>query len=149
MDIVATVLVIQDLAVSGHENRDGIREQNHPRGNFTSSTIKVLMSNTDILQLNCIHQVMQRDVCVTSPQPRKQGRHQSAESDDRIATEGTKEQIEPDNIRLQLLNRPQDANHSHRIIERPATHDIEALRFNVIVGKLVGQHREVQKWIPL
>jgi len=100
MDIVATVLVIQDLSVSRHQNRDRIREQNHPRRNFTSSAVKVLVSNTDILQLNRIHQVMKRNVRITSPQTCKQGCHQSAESDDRIATEGTKEQIEPNNIRF-------------------------------------------------
>ncbi len=39
MNIVAAVLIIQDLAVSRHENRHRVRQQKHPRSHRTSKSI--------------------------------------------------------------------------------------------------------------
>src|SRR5690349_14073783 len=107
------------------------------------------MSNTHILQLDSIHEMVERDMRIPSTESRKKRSHQTTKGDCWVATESTKEQVEPDNIRLLLPNRLQDAKHRQRIVERPATHDVEAVGLDVFLRKLVGQHRQIQKWIPL
>ena len=39
VDVVAAVLVVQDLAIAGHQHRDRIREQQHSRGDSPRKTI--------------------------------------------------------------------------------------------------------------
>jgi hypothetical protein len=39
VDIIAAILVVQDLAIAGHQHRDGIREQQHSRGNGPGKAI--------------------------------------------------------------------------------------------------------------
>lgn len=39
MDVVSSVLIVQDLAISRHEHRDGIREQQHSRSHCARQTI--------------------------------------------------------------------------------------------------------------
>jgi hypothetical protein len=104
MNIVTTVFVIQDLAVSGHQHRDGIRQEKHSRGYRARYAIQALMTHAHILELNCVHQVVQGHVRVPPRQSRKQRRHEAAERDRWISAERAEQQIEPDHIGLQLPN---------------------------------------------
>ena len=101
--IVSPVFVVQDLAVAGHQHRNRIRQQKHPRRDGACDSIKPLVANPDVLQFDGVHQVMQCDVRITSAQAREQRRHQSAERHQGIAAERTEEQIEPDDVRLQSV----------------------------------------------
>jgi hypothetical protein len=64
MNIVTPVLVIQYLAVSRHENRDGVGEQKHPGGYGARKAVKPLMLYTGVFEFNSIHQVVQSNVGV-------------------------------------------------------------------------------------
>jgi hypothetical protein len=68
MYVVAAVLVIQNFAVPGHQNRNRIRKQKHPGRDRTSNAIKTFMAHASVLQFHCIHQMMQCDVRVTAAQ---------------------------------------------------------------------------------
>jgi hypothetical protein len=61
--------------------------------------------------------MMQRDMGVAPIQPRKKRCHQSRESNQRIAPERAKQQIEPDYIRFQVAYRLDDPAHAPQIIE--------------------------------
>jgi hypothetical protein len=64
MNIVAPVLVIQDLAISGHENRDGVGEKEHPGCKGARETVKPLVLHAGIFEFHRIHQVVQSHVRV-------------------------------------------------------------------------------------
>jgi hypothetical protein len=71
MDIISSVLIIQDLAISGHKNRDGVGEKKHPRRHRTRESIEALVTDASILEFNGIHEVMQSHMGVSSPQARE------------------------------------------------------------------------------
>ena len=64
--IVAAIFVIQYLAVAGHQHRNRIGKQEHSRGESTGPPVKPLVANSDILQFYRVHQVMQRNVRVST-----------------------------------------------------------------------------------
>jgi hypothetical protein len=98
MNIVAAVSIVQDLAISGHQNGDGVRKQNHPRCHSTSETVQAFVAHACILQYDGIHEMVQSHMGVSSTQACEQGRHEAAESYEWISTEGAEQQIEPDHI---------------------------------------------------
>src|SRR5262249_27367976 len=104
MHVVTSVFVVEDLSISRHQDRDRIPQQDHACGDGSGGTIKPLVANTRILEVNGIHQVVQGDVRVTSAEARKQRRHQAAESDQGAAPECTEQKIEPNDIGLQSLD---------------------------------------------
>ena len=66
MDIIPPVLVIQDLAISRHKNRNGIGEQKHPCGHRTREPIEALVTDASIFEFNRVHEVMQSHMGVPS-----------------------------------------------------------------------------------
>jgi hypothetical protein len=48
VDIVAAIFVVQDLAITGHQHRDGIREQEHARGHRPGHAIQAFVPNADV-----------------------------------------------------------------------------------------------------
>jgi hypothetical protein len=92
---------------------------------------------------------MERNVGVAAAEPGEQWGHETAERNHRIATEGAEEQIEPNYVRLQLPDGLQQPKYSQRIVERPATDDVESVTFNVTLRKIVRQDCQVEKWILL
>jgi hypothetical protein len=66
MNIVAAVFIIQDLAISRHQNGDGVGQQNHPRGHGTSEAVEPFMAHTYILQFDGIHEMVQSHMRVSS-----------------------------------------------------------------------------------
>jgi hypothetical protein len=84
------------------------------------------VTNTGILQLYRVHQMMKSHVGIAATQTREQGRHQSRESDHWVAAECAEQEIEPDYIRLEPMQRLQETKNTARIVERPAAQDAEA-----------------------
>ena len=100
MNIVAPVFIIQDLAISRHQNGDGVRKQNHPRCHSASEAVQAFMAHACILQFDRVHEMVQCHVRVSSTQPCEQGRHEAAEGYEWVSTKGAEQQIEPDHIGL-------------------------------------------------
>jgi len=117
MHVVSPVLVVQDLSITRHEHRDRIRQKQHSRGDSARVAIHPFVSNARILQFYCIHQMMQSYVCVTATQSRKQRSHESAKSYEGVTAKCTEEEIEPDDIRLQTLQRRDEAKHARWMVE--------------------------------
>ncbi len=117
MHVVAAIFFRQNFAIPRHEHRHGIRQQQNSRGHRARPTISSREANSRVLQIDGIHQVMQRDMGVAAIQPCEKRRHQSKESNQRIAPERAEQQIEPDDIRLQFADRLNDAAHTAGIIE--------------------------------
>ena len=149
VDVVASVLVIQNFAIARHQNRDRIGEQKHSRGNRACKPVEPLIPNADILQFHRVHQVMQGHVRIASAQARQQRRHQSAESHQRIAAKCAEQQVEPDHIRLHALHGPHQAHDASYVIEGPATYNRKSLRLDVPLREFVGKHRKTEKRIAL
>jgi hypothetical protein len=76
--------------------------------------------------------VVQGNVGVPSAQTREQRGHEASESYDGIAPERAKEQIEPNHVRLEPIDRPQQAEQTARVIERPAAEDRKSLGLNML-----------------
>ena len=129
--IVAAVLIIQDLAVPGHKHGNGIREQEHSRGDRARNAIQPFMTNADILQLNRIHQMMQRYVRVAAAQSREQRSHEAGKSHQWLASKGAEKKVEPHDVRLQLMQGLEEAVDAAWIIERPTAQDRKPLGFDV------------------
>ena len=66
VNVVAAILVIQYLAVAGHQHRNRVGKQEHSSGEGTGQPVKPLVANSNILQFYCVHQVMQRDVRIST-----------------------------------------------------------------------------------
>jgi hypothetical protein len=60
---------------------------------------------------------MQRDMRITTAQPRKEWRHQSTERNQRITPKCTEEKIEPDHVWLQPPQRFDDAVNAGWIVK--------------------------------
>src|SRR5580765_317431 len=97
MHIISSVLVIQDLAIARHQNRNRVGQQEHARCDGTGGTIKALMSDPCIFQFNRIHQ--------------------TAESNERIPTKRTEEQIEPNHVGLEASYRTNQSEDGRRIVK--------------------------------
>ena len=149
VDIVPSVLVLQDLAIAGHQNGDRVGQQQHSRGDSARQAIEPLVTNAGILQFDRIHQVMKSNVRIAAAQAREQGRHQSGESYNWIAAECAKEQIEPDHIRLEPMQGLQKAEHAARIVKRPAALNAESRLLDMIGWEFVGQNGKTKERITL
>ena len=73
------------------------------------SAIQPRKANAGILQIDVVHQVMQRDVRVVSAEPRDCRLRQAQESRHRLVAEGRKQQVEPHHIRLDVVDGLQSA----------------------------------------
>ena len=82
-------------------------------------------------------------------QAREQRSHEAGESDDGIPSEGAEEQIEPDHVWLEPIDRFQEAEKAAGIVEGPAAQDVEALGLNMPLGEFVGQNGKAEKRIAL
>ena len=149
MNVVPSVFVIQDFAITGHQNRDGIGEQKHSRGNRAREPVQPFIANADVFQFHRVHQVMQGHVGIASTQARQQRRHQSAESHQRIATKCAEQQVEPNHVWLHALHGPHQAHDASYVIEGPATYNRKSLRLDVPLWEFVGEHGETEKRITL
>lgn len=132
VNVVSPVLVVEDFAIAGHENRDRVRQQQHTRSQSSRQPVGQFIANSSVPQVNGIHQMMQRNVGVAATQAREQRRHETAKGHQRISAECTEEQIEPDNVRFETLQCLDQIECICRIVERPAAENGKALRLNEI-----------------
>jgi hypothetical protein len=121
VNIVAAILVIQNLSIAWHQHRNRVGKQKHAGRDGSREAIKVLVANSYVLQLHRIHQVMKCDVRVAATQASEKGRHQTAERNERIPAERAEQQVEPHDVGLQPAQGFQQPIRTRRIIERPAT----------------------------
>ncbi len=149
VDIVAAVFVEQNFAIPGHEHRDGIRKQQHSRGERAGHAISARKTYSGVLQVDGIHQMVQRHVGIATAQAGKEWSHQSGERNQWIAAEGAEQQVEPDHVGLQLPERAQQPDGTCGVIERPAALDREAIQFRLNRGHLIGKDRKAQERIAL
>jgi len=75
------------------------------------------VTNTGILQIYGIHQVVQGDMGIAAGEACEQGSEQPGECDERIASKCAEEQIEPYNVRLEPSNGAQKSNRAEWVIE--------------------------------
>lgn len=98
--VVAPILVIQDFSIARHQHRNRIGKQKHARSDRSCEAIKLLVTNSDILQFHRVHQVMKCDMRIAATEASQQGGHQSPERDQRIPAEGAEQQVEPHHVGL-------------------------------------------------
>jgi len=110
MDVVATVFFVQDLAISWHEDGNGIRQEKHLRGHRSRQTVSARIADTGVFQIHGVHQMMQGNVSVAAGEAGKNRREESGKGNQGIAAEGTEEQIKPNHVRLEFADRVQDVN---------------------------------------
>ena len=55
MDVVPSVLVIQDLPIGGHQDGNGVREQKHARRDRARDAIRALVSHSNVFQVHGVH----------------------------------------------------------------------------------------------
>jgi hypothetical protein len=105
------------------------------------------MLDAGIFEVDGIHQVMQRDMRVATRQTSEKRSEQARECDQRIPAEGAEEQVEPNDIGLELIDRTENSNRAGRIVEGPAAEDGKALEFGLRRSGFVGKDGEAEKWI--
>jgi hypothetical protein len=149
MNIVTAIFIIQDLAISGHENGHGIRKQKHPRGHRTSEAIQTFMAHSCVFQFDRIHEVMQGHMCISSTQARKQRRHEPAESDEWVPAKGAKQQIKPDDVGLQAPNSSDQPIDRGWVVERPAPQYRKAVPLLKSCRKFIRKHSQAKERISL
>jgi hypothetical protein len=105
--------------------------------------------NSDVFEFYRIHQMMQRNVGIAATQAGEQRCHQARKSYERLTSERAEEQIEPDNIRFDSVQRLQQAEEATRIVKGPAAQDSKSLGLGMLLLHFVGQNSEAEKWIAL
>jgi hypothetical protein len=121
MHIFATIFFVENLAVARHQNRYRIRQEKHSGSDCPCEAIGARMTHACVLQIDGVHQMMERYVGVAPSQAREQGCQQSKKGIDRIAAESAKKQVEPYYVGLQLVQSLKNMVNACRIVERPAT----------------------------
>lgn len=81
MHIVAAILVAEKCTVPRHEHRNGIGKQKHPGGDGACGAVGAREANACVLEIDSIHQVVQRDVSVAAAKTGQQRRHEPGKRD--------------------------------------------------------------------
>jgi hypothetical protein len=147
MNVIAAIFFVQNLAVPGHEHRDGVRQQEHFRRQRSGEAVGTGMLHAGIFQIHRIHEVVQGDVGVTTAQTREQGSSQAKKGVQGIAPEGAEEEVKPHNIRFQLIHRCENSSGTAGIVERPATLHGESLQLRLMWGYLIRKNIQAEKRI--
>jgi len=147
--VVASVLVVENLAISGHEHGNGIGQQQHARGHRTRCFIEPGMTNTGIFEIDGVHEVMQGDVGIAPAEAREERRGESAKGNDGIAPESAEQKVEPHDVGLAFIDRSDQTEAAARIIERPATDNLEAFWLFTRSGEFIREDGQAEKWIAL
>jgi len=58
VNVVPPVFIVQDLAVARHEDRNGVREQQHARRKSASKAIQTFVTDSGVLEFYRIHQMV-------------------------------------------------------------------------------------------
>jgi hypothetical protein len=145
--IFAAILFVKNLAVARHEHGDGIRQQQHPGGEGAGPAVSARVPHTCIVQIHCVHKVMQGNVRIATVQASQQGSKQSQKSIDRITAEGAEQQIEPDHIGFQLVKHSQETNATERVVEGPAAYNGKVFELGLIRGNPIGEDSDSQERI--
>lgn len=87
VNVIAAVFIVQNFAIARHQHRNRIRQQQHSRSHRACEPVKPFVANTDVLQIDGVHQVMQSHMRVAAAEAREQRGHQATECHHRAATE--------------------------------------------------------------
>lgn len=147
MNVVAAVFLPKDIAIPRHQDRNGIRQQQHSCGNGSSPAISPRMPHAGVFEIDRVHEVVQGDVRIASAHASEQRGEQAKKRANRITPKGAEKQVEPNHIRLQLPEHLQKMKNGSRIIERPAANDGKTLQFRFIGRDLIGKNRHTQESI--
>jgi hypothetical protein len=99
--ILPAIFLSQNLPVSRHQDRNRVRQEKNFGGHDARRLIRAGMTNPGIFQVDGVHQVMQRDVCITSAQAREHRSEKSHKRNQRITPERAEKQVEPDDVGFQ------------------------------------------------
>lgn len=147
MHVLAAILLQENLAIARHENRNRIGHEEQSGRYSATSAIKLREIHTRIVEVHGVHQVVQRYMGVVAIQPAQQRKSEPAKSDRRLATKRSEQQVEPNNVRLEFSDPPQQPPGTAGVVERPATMDRIAVQFRLSTRQLVGQYGQAQEWI--
>jgi hypothetical protein len=71
MYVVTSIFLVEDFAIPRHEHRYRIRQQEHSGGNRAGHAISTSVPDTGILQIDGIHQMVQRHMSVATAHARE------------------------------------------------------------------------------
>jgi hypothetical protein len=100
-----------------------------------------------ILQIHCVHQVVQCDVRISSAETREKRSKKPHESIYWLAAKCTEQKVEPYDVRFQLSQSKQKAKRICRIVKRPATSHVEVFEFGLRRRNFIGKNRQANKRI--
>jgi hypothetical protein len=121
MDVVPAIFFVKDFSIARHEYRNRICKQEHPSGKGACQPVGARKTYPRVPQINRVHQMVQGDVRVVTSQTSQQRGHEARECNQRLASKSAEQKIEPNYIRLQLLQGSEKANGIRRVIKFPAT----------------------------
>ena len=101
------VFLLQQLAVSGQQDRNRVGQQQHPRCNRAGAPVHAAKMHVRIAQVDRIHQVMEGDMRIVAAQTSEQGRRKTGKSGQGVVAKGAEQQVEPNHIRLQPVQKVQ------------------------------------------
>ena len=128
MHILAAILLEQKLTIMRHEDRYGVRHEDHSCSHAARESIGARKADSQILEVQCIHEVMQGDMSVFSAQAREKRESETGESIQRIAAKCAEEQVEPNHVGLEFAKLRQQTNDGRGTVGRPATNYIEPFK---------------------
>jgi hypothetical protein len=74
MNVIATILFVEDLAITGHEHGNGVRQKKHLGGGGAKQAIGARVAHSSVFQIHSVHQVVQGDVGIAAGETREQWR---------------------------------------------------------------------------
>jgi hypothetical protein len=105
------------------------------------------VSNSRILQIDGVHQVMQSYVGIAPTQTDQQRSKEAQEGVEGISAERAEQQVKPHYIGFQSADCLEKAKRTGGIVERPATFYREAIQFRLSGRHLIRKNGETEKTI--
>jgi hypothetical protein len=153
--VIAPIFVGKDFAISGHQHRDRVRQQQHTGRDRARHPVSAGEAHAQVFEIDGVHQVMQRDVRIPPGHAREQRQRESGKSIRRAVPECAEQKIEPDDIGLAFSYRRQQAVDAARLVGRPTAHYRKTREFGRARGVrpvgayFIGQDREVDQLVAL
>jgi hypothetical protein len=75
VNIVSAIFIEENLAISRHQHRHRVGQQQHTRGHGASQSISTREADAEVLEIDRIHQMMEGDVRVLAAYAREERNH--------------------------------------------------------------------------
>ena len=138
------VFFANQAAIGGQQHRDGIGKQKELSRDKTRSAVCRFEADTGILQVDRLHQLMKRHMCVKTIESRNGGNRDADERGQRFTAETGKSEIEPNYVGFTPADFANQTPGIGESVECPAAHHIVPVQLRLGRIEVIAQDCELE-----